>query len=50
MAREVSELFDASEWTDAASGVAGQRRGAGFTDITYHHSNAMRAMRPSFEW
>ena len=29
MAREVSELFDASEWTDAASGVAGQRPAPG---------------------
>ena len=49
MAREVSELFDASEWTDAASGVAGQRRGAGFTDITYHHSNDGRIARIAFD-
>ena len=49
MAREVSELFDASEWTDAASGIAGQRDGAGFTDITYHHSNDGRIARIAFD-
>jgi naphthoate synthase len=48
MAREVSELFDASEWTDAAPGVAGGRP-EGFTDITYHHSNDGRIARVAFD-
>jgi len=46
MAREVSELFDASEWTDAASGVTGS---SGFADITYHHSNDGRIARIAFD-
>ena len=48
MAREVSELFDASEWTDAAPGVPGGRP-EGFTDITYHHSNDGRIARVAFD-
>jgi len=48
MAREVSELFDASEWTDAAPGVPGGRP-EGFTDITYHHSNDGRVARVAFD-
>jgi len=45
MAAEVSDLFDASVWTDAASGVTGS---AGFTDITYHHSTDGRIARIAF--
>ncbi|MFD4111733.1 1,4-dihydroxy-2-naphthoyl-CoA synthase [Streptomyces sp. NPDC058650] len=41
MSAEVSDLFDASEWTDAASAV-------GFTDITYHHSKDGRIARIAF--
>jgi naphthoate synthase len=48
MAREVSELFDASEWTDAAPGVPGGRA-EGFTDITYHHSTDGRIARVAFD-
>ena len=48
MAREVSELFDASEWTDAAAGVAGASA-AGFSDITYHHSLDGRIARIAFD-
>ncbi len=46
MAAEVSDLFDASEWTDAASAVTGS---AGFTDITYHHSRDGRIARIAFD-
>ncbi|GAA1954556.1 1,4-dihydroxy-2-naphthoyl-CoA synthase [Agromyces allii] len=42
----VSELFDASEWVDAASAVAGD---AGLSDITYHHSNDGRIARIAFD-
>jgi naphthoate synthase len=42
----VSELFDASEWVDAASAVAGA---AGLTDITYHHSTDGRIARIAFD-
>jgi naphthoate synthase len=45
MAAEVSDLFDASEWTDAASRVTGS---SGFTDITYHHSTDGRIARIAF--
>src|SRR5215207_1575190 len=45
MAAEVSELFDASEWTDAATAVAGA---SGFADITYHHSLDGRIARIAF--
>ncbi|KQZ11102.1 naphthoate synthase [Agromyces sp. Root1464] len=45
MSAEVSDLFDPSEWTDAASAVAGA---AGLTDITYHHSNDGRIARIAF--
>lgn len=45
MSAAVSDLFDASEWTDAASAVAGA---AGLTDITYHHSNDGRIARIAF--
>ncbi|MGW4928711.1 1,4-dihydroxy-2-naphthoyl-CoA synthase [Agromyces sp. NPDC004153] len=48
MAREVSELFDASEWTDAAPGVPGGRP-EGFSDISYHHSNDGRIARVAFD-
>jgi naphthoate synthase len=41
----VSELFDASEWVDAAAAVTG---GAALTDITYHHSNDGRIARIAF--
>ncbi|KQM82307.1 1,4-dihydroxy-2-naphthoyl-CoA synthase [Agromyces sp. Leaf222] len=41
----VSELFDASEWVDAASAVAGD---AGLSDITYHHSTDGRIARIAF--
>ncbi|MGI9824314.1 1,4-dihydroxy-2-naphthoyl-CoA synthase [Agromyces sp. Marseille-Q5079] len=41
----VSELFDASEWVDAASAVAGA---AGLSDITYHHSSDGRIARIAF--
>src|ERR671911_350335 len=46
MAREVSELFDANEWTDAAAGVVGA---SGFSDITYHHSLEGRIARIAFD-
>src|SRR5215207_977474 len=46
MASEVSELFDANEWTDAAPGVTGS---TGFTDITYHHSLDGRIARIAFD-
>ncbi|UIP57468.1 1,4-dihydroxy-2-naphthoyl-CoA synthase [Agromyces marinus] len=46
MAVEVSELFDSSEWVDAAASVTG---GAGFTDITYHHSTDGRIARIAFD-
>ncbi|ANJ25673.1 1,4-dihydroxy-2-naphthoyl-CoA synthase [Agromyces aureus] len=42
----VSELFDASEWVDAASAVAGD---AGLSDITYHHSTDGRIARIAFD-
>lgn len=42
MAAEVSELFDASEWTDASPD-------GGFRDITYHHSNDGRIARVAFD-
>jgi len=42
----VSELFDASEWVDAAAAVTG---GAALTDITYHHSNDGRIARIAFD-
>jgi naphthoate synthase len=42
MAAEVSELFDASAWTDASPD-------GGFTDITYHHSNDGRIARVAFD-
>ncbi|GAA1838659.1 1,4-dihydroxy-2-naphthoyl-CoA synthase [Agromyces salentinus] len=42
----VSEVFDASEWVDAASAVAGT---AGLTDITYHHSTDGRIARIAFD-
>ncbi|WP_438854790.1 1,4-dihydroxy-2-naphthoyl-CoA synthase [Agromyces sp. M3QZ16-3] len=46
MAVEVSGLFDPSEWADAAASVTG---GAGFTDITYHHSTDGRIARIAFD-
>ena len=46
MAHEVSELFDASEWTDAAPAAPGAS--VGFTDITYHHSRDGRIARIAF--
>lgn len=46
MAAEVSELFDASEWADAAPAVTGS---GGFTDITYHHSLDGRIARIAFD-
>ncbi|MDF2575864.1 MAG: 1,4-dihydroxy-2-naphthoyl-CoA synthase [Agromyces sp.] len=46
MAREVSELFDASEWADAAASVTGPD---GFSDITYHHSTDGRIARIAFD-
>jgi naphthoate synthase len=46
MAAEVSELFDASEWADAAAGVVGAS--GAFTDITYHHSLDGRIARIAF--
>jgi naphthoate synthase len=46
MAGEVSELFDASEWVDAAASVTGS---VGFTDITYHHSTDGRIARIAFD-
>ncbi|GAA1061547.1 1,4-dihydroxy-2-naphthoyl-CoA synthase [Agromyces bracchium] len=46
MAVEVSELFDPSEWADAAASVTG---GAGFTDLTYHHSTDGRIARIAFD-
>ncbi|MGR2752137.1 1,4-dihydroxy-2-naphthoyl-CoA synthase [Agromyces arachidis] len=46
MAVEVSELFDASVWVDAAASVAGS---GGFTDITYHHSTDGRIARIAFD-
>ncbi|MFD4422289.1 1,4-dihydroxy-2-naphthoyl-CoA synthase [Agromyces sp. NPDC058484] len=51
MAREVSELFDASEWTDAAASVTGSAAGLGqaLTDITYHHSRDGRIARIAFD-
>lgn len=42
----VSELFDPSEWVDAAASVTGS---AGFTDITYHHSTDGRIARIAFD-
>ena len=42
MSAEVSELFDASEWTEAASA-------AGFTDITAHVSTDGRIARIAFD-
>ncbi|SFR69069.1 1,4-Dihydroxy-2-naphthoyl-CoA synthase [Agromyces sp. CF514] len=42
----VSELFDASEWVDAAAAVAGD---AGLSDITYHHSTDGRIARIAFD-
>ncbi|MGW9629470.1 1,4-dihydroxy-2-naphthoyl-CoA synthase [Agromyces sp. NPDC055520] len=51
MSAEVSELFDASEWVDAASTVAGvgPDGAGGLTDITYHHSNDGRIARIAFD-
>lgn len=46
MAFEVSELFDPSEWVDAAASVTGS---GGFTDITYHHSADGRIARIAFD-
>jgi naphthoate synthase len=46
MAFEVSELFDPSEWVDAAASVTGS---GGFTDITYHHSTGGRIARIAFD-
>jgi naphthoate synthase len=46
MAVEVSELFDPSEWADAAPSVTGS---GGFTDITYHHSTDGRIARIAFD-
>jgi naphthoate synthase len=46
MAFEVSELFDPSEWVDAAASVTGS---GGFTDITYHHSTDGRIARIAFD-
>ncbi|MFE5670020.1 1,4-dihydroxy-2-naphthoyl-CoA synthase [Agromyces sp. NPDC056523] len=46
MAVEVSELFDPSEWVDAAASVTGT---GGFTDITYHHSTDGRIARIAFD-
>ncbi|GAA1808997.1 1,4-dihydroxy-2-naphthoyl-CoA synthase [Agromyces neolithicus] len=46
MAAEVSELFDASEWADAAPAVTGA---GGFSDITYHHSLDGRIARIAFD-
>ncbi len=46
MAAEVSDLFDASEWTDAAPAVTGS---TGFTDVTYHHSLDGRIARIAFD-
>jgi naphthoate synthase len=47
MAADVSELFDANEWADAAAGVIGTS--GGFTDITYHHSTDGRVARIAFD-
>src|SRR5688572_16843401 len=46
MAAEVSELFDATAWTDAATALAGA---SGFSDITYHHSLDGRIARIAFD-
>lgn len=46
MAGEVSELFDPSEWVDAAASVTSSD---GFTDITYHHSTDGRIARIAFD-
>lgn len=46
MADAVSELFDPSEWVDAAASVTGS---GGFTDITYHHSTDGRIARIAFD-
>ena len=46
MASDVSELFDASEWADAARAVTGSD---GFSDITYHHSLDGRIARIAFD-
>ncbi|MDQ0577810.1 1,4-dihydroxy-2-naphthoyl-CoA synthase [Agromyces albus] len=46
MAPEVSQLFDANEWTDAAPGVTAS---SGFSDITYHHSVDGRIARIAFD-
>ncbi|HEX6953501.1 MAG TPA: 1,4-dihydroxy-2-naphthoyl-CoA synthase [Agromyces sp.] len=46
MAFEVSELFDPSEWVDAAASVTGS---GGFTDLTYHHSTDGRIARIAFD-
>ncbi|GAA1526399.1 naphthoate synthase [Agromyces terreus] len=42
----VSELFDASEWVDAASAISGPD---GLTDLTYHHSTDGRIARIAFD-
>lgn len=46
MSAEVSELFDPSEWVDAAPALAGPD---GFTDLTYHHSKDGRIARVAFD-
>jgi naphthoate synthase len=46
MADAVSELFDPSEWVDAAASVTGS---GGFTDVTYHHSTDGRIARIAFD-
>ncbi|WP_394554274.1 1,4-dihydroxy-2-naphthoyl-CoA synthase [Agromyces sp. MMS24-JH15] len=43
---DVSDLFDASQWEDAAPAVAGPD---GFTDITYHRSTDGRIARIAFD-
>ncbi|MCD2443495.1 1,4-dihydroxy-2-naphthoyl-CoA synthase [Agromyces sp. SYSU K20354] len=47
MAAEVSELFDSSEWTDAAPLITGSS--GGFSDITYHQSLDGRIARIAFD-
>lgn len=47
MADEVSELFDPSEWVDAASLITGSS--GGFSDITYHQSLDGRIARIAFD-
>jgi len=51
MADAVSELFDASEWVDAASALhpATADHPGGFSDITYHHSTDGRIARIAFD-